>query len=343
MINSLKHGVLVLNVSGEIMLINLEAVSVLKRIGIHLVQGMSILDTALPNTIMKAARTAALLGQSFLDQKETIESDGNALHIRWNATPLNDKGTTIGSIIIFEDITESVNLFRQVQDSERLAVAGEVAAGLAHEIRNPLAVATGSLQLLEMIDDKVKQVELLKMVQGELKRMNVVLTDFLKTARPDRSEVSGEIEVRDFLRELELLLKGEAHLHDILLQVLLPPAECPTLLAKKNSLKQVCLNIAKNSFEAIDKGGSLIITSAWDENNSILIFQDNGPGIPEENLGLLFRPFFTTKLTGTGLGLSVSNAIIKSMGGIIKVESEAGQGTTVRVILPRAQSKTLQQ
>lgn len=343
LINSIKHGVLVINISGEIMLINLEAVSVLKRIGIHLSQGMSILDTTLPNTVIKAARAAALLSQSFLDQKETIKNNGNALHIRWNATPLIDRGTTIGSIIIFEDITESVNLFRQVQDSERLAVAGEVAAGLAHEIRNPLSVASGGLQLMEMIDDKEKRLELLKMVQGELKRMNMVLTDFLKTARPDRSEVSEKIVVQDFLRELDLLLKGDAHLHDILLQVMLPPAECPPLIVKKNSLKQVCLNIAKNSFEAIDKGGILVISSTWDENNITLIFQDNGPGIPEENLGLLFRPFFSTKMTGTGLGLSVSNAIIKSMGGLIKVESEVGRGTTVRVILPRSQSNTLQQ
>ncbi len=236
--------------------------------------------------------------------------------------------------MLFEDITEINKLKKQVQEQERKAIAGDLAAGFVHEIRNPLSVAGGAIQLLEIVDDPKRQNNLIHKLRGELDSINQILTDFLDIAKPNKKRELKLIEIPKVIKEIEFLIKSDANLNNIKLTIDESSEQFPLMKGDSTHLKQVFLNIMKNAIEAMEDGGELKIAYYHNSKKVGVIFEDNGPGIAEENMPLILESFFTTKDTGTGLGLSVSSELVKSMDGELKIESIVGKGTIVRITFP---------
>ncbi|MEW6173482.1 MAG: ATP-binding protein [Bacillota bacterium] len=334
-INSVRHGVILINSEGEIIIFNRAASDILAVLGISPAVGRSIYGLGLTRGMETAVKKAVSAGEAFFQKKGDFTNGKGMLHLKWDVTPLLDEGGVItGAILIFEDVTEAVALRRRMEDSERLITAGEVAAGLAHEIRNPLAAAVGAIQLCEIVRDPTKQQEILRKLRGELDRVSKVLTDFLRFAKPGGKMDIRPLDLVALLNDLEFLMRSEALPYDVMLTFSEVPEGLPLVRGDENSLKQVFINIAKNAIEAMPEGGLLKISWWCNDNSAGVQFEDNGPGIPKENLPMIFRPFYTTKLGGTGLGLSISSALIRDMGGEMSVKSAPGKGTTVKVTLP---------
>ena len=333
--NSIAHGLIITNTRGDTLLLNDQALSLLAVQGIKLSIGSPLRNSGFHRPIEKAIDDVLESGCSYIHQRAMLGQDDRVQHIRWDVLPfISDQGTVSGALLLMEDITEQVTLFQKIRDWEKLVTAGEVAAGLAHEIRNPLATAKAAIQLYGVIGDQDKQTELVHKLEAELERMNEILTTFLSTTRTTGDEEMEPLHPGDLLRDLEMLLRGEANINEIDLVVNVPDEPLPPVLGNPSGLKQVFLNIARNAFEAMLEGGRLMISLARSGNRLQIMFCDNGPGIPEEIMLNITRPFFTTKLGGTGLGLSISSSILNTMGGELQVESRPREGTTVKIVLP---------
>ncbi|MGE5381583.1 MAG: two-component system sensor histidine kinase NtrB [Methylocystaceae bacterium] len=214
---------------------------------------------------------------------------------------------------------------------------GKMAAGIVHDIRNPLASLKGFLQMLglewqgsdcgrEYIDIMLEAIEELNGIAGEL----------LYLSRP-RQPVRENCNPGELIREIAGLLRGQALIHDIDVQCVSVPTTVPDTLADSKHLKQAILNLTSNAIQAMPRGGRVIITSTYlkDANGYVLEVIDNGSGIDEQILPHIFTPFFSTKGQGGGLGLHLVERIVEEHGGNIKVSSYPGRGTTFRIWMPR--------
>ncbi len=340
LLNSIRHGIVMLNRRGCVMLINPAAANFFTAQGVGLSYGKSYAGLGLCQAMELALRRAISGGES-TSQKNFVYGEGNALsHINWDVIPLRSQKVISGAVLVFEDITENESLRSLRDDWERLTTANEVAAGIAHEVRNPLSTAGAAIQLLKSVNEEDKRKELLGKISAELERMNNILTDFLNLSRPKGNLVLEKIDLARVIEEMEFLFKSEAYLHNVRLTINCSfPEGFPKVMAEVSGLKQVFLNIAKNAVEAAsDKAATgdkhLEISLHHNGNKAWVSFKDNGPGIPLEYLTVIQRPFFTTKKKGTGLGLSISSSIIKRMGGELRFYSDPGQGTAVHVLLP---------
>ena len=335
LLNSIRHGIVVTNHKGELAIMNESANYTFNKIGIHLSFGETLHGKKLPRSMEMAVNDAIKNKTSFIKKNSTLGDDNNAIYLDWDIIPLlYEDGKIMGTILVIEDITETVNISQQMQGWERLAAAGQVAAGLAHEIRNPLAAAAAAIQLFDMVDDELKQKGILTMLKNELERMNNILTDFMNVCKPSSQENLEAVDLTQIVSELKSLLKSESYLYDIEFVIHPVKDSFPLIQGNRNSLKQVLLNIAKNSIEAMNEGGILEIYQDFNERIAWVTIKDNGPGIPKDILNNIFRPFFTTKPEGSGLGLSVSSSIVKNMGGKLLIDSKEGQGTRVKIIFP---------
>ena len=232
----------------------------------------------------------------------------------------------------------------QLRRADRLSALGQLSAGLAHEIRNPLGSIKGAVEILQ--DDYPAghpKTEFFAILLKEVNRLNDVLTNFLSFARPVNPHLTP-VDVRAVLSALEGLVSGQARGRRV--QVFTSFHSGPSrVMADETLLKQAFLNIMLNALEAMPEGGDLAIStrlesgaaaSGADERPEWLetVFDDTGPGIAEEHLGRIFDPFFTTKKDGTGLGLAITHRIIENHQGTIRVMSQRGKGTTFVLTLP---------
>jgi two-component system sensor histidine kinase HydH len=222
----------------------------------------------------------------------------------------------------------------QLRRAEKLSTLGEMAAVLAHEIRNPLGSIRGTAEILK--DDYQPgdpKYEFIEIQIKETERLNRVVEDFLHMARPQPAEMQS-CSVQEELETIATLVANDARKRHVQLTVH-PPATPTFIKADGEKLRQAFLNIIINALQATPFGGSVIIsTKDYQTTTCEISFRDTGHGIGAEQLGHIFEPFFTTKLQGTGLGLAITKKIIESHGGTIAVASEVGCGTTVTVRLP---------
>jgi two-component system, NtrC family, sensor histidine kinase HydH len=245
---------------------------------------------------------------------------------------------------------ENSRVYERMKERDRLAALGEMAAGLAHEIRNPLGAIKGAAQLLVSADGKPvpeqRPDEFLHIIVEEVNRLNRVVTQFLDYARPYKGDAS-EVSINDVVRRTVTLLEGEGKAGHVRFDVRLDES-VPPIRGDAEQLRQVFLNLGLNALQAMPQGGKLTIgtqvrspqrlgTGAFVE----VRFQDSGVGIAREHLKNLFIPFFTTKEKGTGLGLPISQRIVTQHGGVIEVRSEPGRGTTFFVFLPVAEETSV--
>lgn len=219
--------------------------------------------------------------------------------------------------------------------SERFAAIGEAAAYVSHEIKNPLMVIGGLAHQVERkVEDLPSLTEKLRIIQGEVHRLESFLGDLRDFTRP-APPAKQEININQVIQDVDHLMEVETKKKGVALVEKLDP-RLPPVQADPDQMKQVLLNLVKNSLEALDSGGQLILTSGSEDNQVWFSIQDTGGGMSPEVLEKIFNPFFTTKAQGTGLGLAVIHKIITDHHGTITVKSTPDQGTTFRVILPSA-------
>ncbi|MFC4766881.1 PAS domain-containing protein [Effusibacillus consociatus] len=249
----------------------------------------------------------------------------------------NRNHTVLGVMVTFKDVTIQELLEEQIRQSEKLAVIGELAAGTAHEIRNPLTSVKGFIQLLDRkYENDAPEKEYFRIILSELNRVNDIIREFLLLSKPTVPNLR-KIDINSVMEDIRTLMTSDALLHNIDLQFELSktPAICEVDVEQ---IKQVFINLIRNAFEATGLNGKLTIAINTGMEECEICFMDNGPGIPKEVLSRIFEPFYTTKNEGTGLGLTVSYRIIQNHGGTILVDSEEGKGTTFRVRLPLARN-----
>jgi two-component system, sporulation sensor kinase E len=254
----------------------------------------------------------------------------------------NDKidisGEQVGHAIILRDITETRRSEQQTIESERLNALTLLAAGVAHEIGNPLNSLNIHLQLIEREArklDSAKRAELQESVEvarAEINRLDSIISQFLRAIRPTRPQLRPG-NVNSIVEEAVRFFAPEIKDRDIVVEQELR-SDLPLLELDRDQMKQAFYNVIKNSFEAIKRRGILRIRTDMDESHVIARFTDTGGGISPDNLSRVFEPYFTTKTTGTGLGLLIVRRIIREHGGELSIESSEGKGLTLTIRLP---------
>ncbi|MDQ0199172.1 ATP-binding protein [Neobacillus ginsengisoli] len=232
---------------------------------------------------------------------------------------------------IGKDITErKEETERLLQKSEKLALLGQMAAGIAHEIRNPLTSIKGFVQLFKSGPPKEEYIDI---VLSELERINSIVGEFLVLAKPT-AVVFAEKDVRALIRDVVTLINTQSILNNV--QIFTEfNSDLPMVSCEENQLKQVFLNLLKNAIEAMPRGGNIDIKVKSKEEDKIIIqISDQGIGIPKDRISTLGEPFYTTKEKGTGLGLMTCYKIIESHYGELRIHSKENEGTTIEVILP---------
>jgi two-component system sensor histidine kinase PilS (NtrC family) len=284
--------------------------------------------------------TEDLKERSFNFEGEIRKSDGRTAILGMTASLLKDDRDNVrGIILIFQDITRMVEMEENVRRQERLATVGSLAAGIAHEIRNPLASLSGSIQMLQgELSLQGDGKHLMDIVLRETDRLNTIITEFLEYARPRTSSLE-EVSPAALFHDAITLFKNSRDFKESIL-ITCAVDDRAAIKGDPHRLRQVLWNLLINSCQAMPEGGEIRISATrlspeqGDDDWLEIIFSDTGAGIVPEHLEKIFEPFFTTKTGGTGLGLAIVYRIIGDHGGTIAVESKPGKGTTFRIRLP---------
>ncbi|MCY7900192.1 sporulation two-component system sensor histidine kinase KinE [Bacillus inaquosorum] len=240
------------------------------------------------------------------------------------------------NLAIFKDVTERKELEERLRKSDTLHVVGELAAGIAHEIRNPMTALKGFIQLLKGSVEGDYALYF-NVITSELKRIESIITEFLILAKP-QAIMYEEKHVTQIMRDTIDLLNAQANLSNVQMHLDLI-GDIPPIYCEPNQLKQVFINILKNAIEVMPDGGNIFVTiRTLDQDHVLISLKDEGIGMTEDKLKRLGEPFYTTKERGTGLGLMVSYKIIEEHQGEIMVESEEGKGTVFHLTLPVRQN-----
>ncbi|HEX8748080.1 MAG TPA: ATP-binding protein [Pyrinomonadaceae bacterium] len=267
-----------------------------------------------------------------------LTPDGLRLRLGFSISPLfSETGETTGLVLTFQDLTEVRSLEEAARRQDRLAAVGRVAAGIAHEIRNPLASMRGSIQVLRSdLDGDSSQAQLMEIILRESDRLNQIIADFLAYARPRNTQLAL-IDLREPLIETFTLLRHSPEIRDGHMLEEELPDEPVMVSADSSQLKQVFWNLSRNALQAMPEGGTLRAQMSRAASGRLRItFKDTGRGMTQEQVEHLFEPFSSSTTGGTGLGLSIVYQIIRDHGGTINVRSREGQGTTITVELPGA-------
>lgn len=334
-IASITSGLLTLDREGEITFVNYSACHIF-GLDERYILGKSIVELGFFNDLeWKIASHELRSTRLSKGETEIKHSDGSMRTLGYAATPLATlDGEPFGITIIFQDLTERKRLERQLQLRDRMAAVGELSAGIAHEIRNPLAAIAGSVQVLGKGSNlSESERRLLSIVLRESERLDRTIGDFLKFVRPMQPTfesfdlASGLEETLDLLRNSPELSES----HRIELRIEGPRA---TVEADPNQIRQVFWNLARNAIQAMPSGGRLLVR-AWRERTRYCVaFSDQGVGMSQEQRDRMFSPFHTSRATGTGLGMAISYRIVQEHGGSIVVDPAEASGTTVTIRLP---------
>jgi len=274
---------------------------------------------------------------------ECKRADGNRLILGMTLGPLHEQGETTGLVGVCKDLTQIRDLEEEMRRKEWLASLGEMSAGMAHEIRNPLGALAGAMQMLrkDVQADETSQ-RLVEIAVREATRLNAIITEFLQYARPPALNLV-ECDLNKVLAETFDLVQHEARTRTNITVEIAPCSDALPAQVDQDQMRQVFWNLAVNAFDAMPKGGQLTVSTGCRKvdvggRKADVIevsFHDTGEGIPKKNVDKIFLPFFTTKKSGSGLGLAAVHRIVDLHGGWIKVESDEGSGTRFGVCLPR--------
>jgi two-component system sensor histidine kinase PilS (NtrC family) len=353
-IRSLDSGLLTIDLDGKINFLNRTAEKILNRKEGEL-RNVSIYDLfpKINDVIEEVKRkTSDPLSDYQRYQAPLTNVEGKRLYLGFSISPLTDPaGSLIGHTLIFQDITKIKEMEDQMKRVDKMAAVGLLAAGMAHEIRNPLASLSGSIQMLksELTLDQSQQ-QLMEITLRESERLNALITDFLLFAQPPQTH-KMPWEIRKIIEETIELFTHSPSFHEGI-RIRRPSVRDDTqVLIDPDQMKQVFWNLLINAGQAMSDGGEIRID--LDKGNEAfwgailplptprtgkdwvrISITDSGEGIPPKEKEKIFEPFFTTKERGTGLGLSIVHKIVENHNGVIKVESEIGKGSTFTIFLP---------
>jgi len=352
-IQSLDSGLLTIDLYGNINFLNRTAEKILNR------NGESLKDTSIYdrfpkiNEVVEQVKRKVSEPSSDYQRYETplTNHDGRKIYLGFSISDLTDpEGSLIGHTLIFQDITKFKEMEEQMKRVDKMAAVGALAAGMAHEIRNPLASLSGSIQMLNTeltLDDH--QQHLMEITLRESERLNALITDFLLFAQPPQTHKILYPIGRILEETLDLFIYSPAF-HDGIR--VLRPSHQEEIRASidPDQMKQVFWNLFINAAQSMSNGGEIQVelrkgnalgvtnpslSSQVREKEWVMVsITDSGNGIALEEKEKIFEPFFTTKENGTGLGLSIVHKIIENHKGLIKVDSELGGGSTFTIFLP---------
>ena len=281
--------------------------------------------------VMEPREAVAGIGDS--GRNESLRSERGGPR---SATPVTAE--EVGHVMILRDITESRRTAQQTIESERLNALMLLAAGVAHEIGNPLNSLHIHLQLMERsvqkLQDGAKEdlEQSIEVARSEVNRLDSIVTQFLKAIRPSRPQLRAE-NVNTIVEEAVRFFAPELQDREIVVEQELR-SDVPLLQLDRDQIKQAFYNVIKNSLEAMHRHGTLRTRTDLDDTHVIVRFVDTGGGMSAENLSRVFEPYFTTKPSGTGLGLLIVRRIVREHGGELSIESSQGRGLTLTIRLP---------
>lgn len=343
-LESLVGGVLTVDIEGKITIINRAASQILELPSQAPYPDLESLSGQHPRLVQVIRQ--ALHSNDYVQDDDVafVNSAGNQLILRTTVSAqLDEAGRRVGLVVLVKDVSGMVAMEKELRRKDRLAAAGTLAAGVAHEIRNPLSAIELNLRLLR---DDVRAAglsaagidEYFDVLFAETQRLNRITSSFLQLSRPESLQKSLLPLQRPASRVLRLL-ESEAQARKIQFEVSMP-AEDLEVFGDETKLEQVCLNLLINSMQAMPDGGTIHVSASAALVNGRrfidLAIKDEGSGIPEDIMPRLFDPYFTTRHDGTGLGLAVADRIVADHGGSILASSDLGIGTTMTVRIPAA-------
>lgn len=265
---------------------------------------------------------------------DCVRRDGKVIPLEVIATELKEEtGRLIGYVVLMHDLTELRHLKKEIARSQRLAALGNLAAGVAHEIRNPLSSIKGfATYFRERYRDNADDAGTADIMIQEVDRLNRVITQLLDFARP-LELVKKSVSIKEIIRHSLKTVENQAGRKSIEIKTDLP-MEDQTVMLDQDRIMQVLLNLYLNAFSAMEQGGVLSVGASLSDGMIRVEIRDTGTGIAKEDIGRIFDPYFTTRPSGTGLGLAIVHKIVEAHGGEITVSSIKGEGTTVAVYLP---------
>ncbi|MBK8811616.1 MAG: PAS domain S-box protein [Acidobacteria bacterium] len=336
-IESIRSGLITTDLEGRIFTFNAAAAEITgfsseKVIGSSIRELLGDIDAQISTSIDQVDP----LEHPSRFETDLTTPDGLFVRIGYTITPLiSETGEKPGLIITFQDLTEIRRMEESVRRKDRLAAVGRVAAGLAHEIRNPLGAMRGAIQVMQInTPPESSNASLMEIILRESDRLNKIITNFLTYARPRVNNFS-EVDVRAAIEETFLLLKHSPDVKDGHRLVYVPPAEPIKISADPTQLKQIFWNLSRNALNAMPDGGDLTVTSERSSNDRVrIVFSDTGCGMTPEQVEKLFEPFAESTTGGTGLGLSIVYQIVRDHNGTINVRSRENEGTSITVEIP---------
>jgi len=338
--NTLQEGIVVVDSKGRILYLNHAITTLLgidpaRALGTPISQYLKELDWP---TILAEGRVVNRDLEVFYPQQR---------YLNFYLVPLEGKDTSLmGFAIIFHDLTARRDQAREAIESEKLNAVTLLAAGVAHELGNPLNSLNIHLQLLERdlrlrkgdkgeSDDDL--LESVRIARSEVGRLDTIISQFLGAVRPAHA-VRTMVSINTVVRESLAFLQPEIKDRDVIVQEELAEA-LPLIPANVDQLKQAFYNLIKNAVQALTHGGILRVTTSRSDTHLQISFEDNGTGISVEDMAHITEPYFTRKKNGTGLGLFIVQRILHEHGGHLELLSEPGRGTTARILLPLAERR----
>jgi two-component system sensor histidine kinase HydH len=334
-VDSMVNGLISLDTEGKIVTMNRQAYHILDIPQQNQVEGKALGHVMTIQDIDISEVLAT--GERIIEQEIMCTTSSQAtLPLSLSASTLtDDDGNHLGTVLLFRDLSDVKTLQEQIKRAERLASLGKLAAGIAHEIRNPLGALKGFLQYFQRklsLQDQDKTY--LTVMMKEVDRLNAVISNLLDFARP-KDPVLEPCDIGSLIHHVLTLTKSDVQAKEIDLSLNIAE-ELPQVRLDRDQMTQVLLNILLNAIQVMEAGGQISIgAKIQSETNQLEIaISDNGKGISADDLPRIFDPFFTTKKRGAGLGLAIAHTIIENHHGEITVESEEGKGSTFRIRLP---------
>jgi two-component system, sporulation sensor kinase E len=336
--NTLQEGIVVVDSRGRILYLN------------HAITTLLGIDPARAMGTLIAQHLKELDWPKILAEGRVVNRDLEVFYpqqryLNFYLVPLEEKDTSLmGFAIIFHDLTARRAQAREAIESEKLNAVTLLAAGVAHELGNPLNSLNIHLQLLErdlrQRDETASDEDLLESVRiarGEVNRLDTIISQFLGAVRPAHT-VRAMVSINAVVQESLAFLQPEIKDRDVIVQEELAQA-LPTIPANVDQLKQAFYNLIKNAVQALSHGGILRVTTSRSDTHLEVSFEDNGTGISVEDMAHITEPYFTRKKNGSGLGLFIVQRILHEHGGYLELLSDPGHGTTARIFLPLAERR----
>ena len=335
-LRSVTSGVVTVGPDGSIATVNPAAERILGMSEDDMVPG-SILRIFKSDGGLSADVTKVLEGRvpRTVRDVKLVTAGNRVVHAQASVSRMRDVGgRKLGAVVTIEDVSEIKALTEQLIRADRLAAMGELTAGVAHEVRNPLGIIRASVQLMEDTQtDPGRSREAATVIKQEIDRLDRVIKALLDFGRPSTPTMLS-VDVNDVLSEVVLFTRKFASRGDVEILEALDP-DVPLVTADPDQLKQVFVNLISNAVQAMEgDGGSLTVTTGSDEGFVFVRFVDTGPGIDADSLGKVFDPFYSTRDDGTGLGLTIVHRIVDEHDGHIEVASDPEKGTAFTVSLP---------